>query len=289
METSNQVQIGSNKSTLEPPPIFILGVPRSGTTLLRMMIDSHPEIMCGPEAPWITNQQLDWAPSLRSLTRFLTRNEWGAVKAFKGVEQDLIYQLMANFIDEIMSASARSHGKIQWAEKTPRNIIALPFLYQLFPHAKFVHIYRDGRDVALSTVGKWKTIPISDKKVKNNYKNALKRWVDWNQKFCKDAKKVNLNYISIRYEDLVTSPQTEIGKLLEFLEVEWSDKVLEPHAVEHDIVTMKGAGMQTFFNRNSIDTASLYRWKKELNWLQKRTTKSIAEETLLKFGYEPTM
>ena len=289
METSNQEAIASTKPTLDRPPIFILGVPRSGTTLLRMMMDSHPEIMCGPEAPWITNQQLDWAPSLRSLTLFLTRNEWGAVKAFKGVEKDLIYQLMANFIDEIMSASARSHGKIQWAEKTPRNIIALPFLYQLFPHAKFVHIYRDGRDVALSTIGKWKTIPVSDKKVKNNYRNALQRWVDWNQKFWKDAEKVSLNYISLKYEDLATSPQQEMARLLDFIGVEWSDMLLSPYAQEHDIVTMKGEGMQTFFNRKSIDTASLYRWKKELNWFQKRTTKSIAEETLSKLGYESTM
>ena len=289
LETSNQKAIASPQTILDRPPIFILGVPRSGTTLLRMMIDSHPEIMCGPEAHWITNQQVGWAPSLRSFTQFMTKNEWGAVKGFKGVEEDLVYQLMANFINEIMSVSARSHGKIQWAEKTPRNIIALPFLYRLFPHAKFVHIYRDGRDVALSTIGKWKTIPsMSDKNVKNNYKNALKRWVDWNQKFWKDAKKINLNYISVRYEDLVTSPQVEISKLLEFLEVAWSDRVLEPHAAEHDIITMQGEGMKTFFNRKSIDTASLYRWKKELNWLQKRTTKSIAEETLLKLGYEST-
>ena len=288
METSNQVPIAYPQAILDKPPIFILGVPRSGTTLLRMIIDSHPEIMCGPEAPWITNQQLDWAPSLRSLTLFLTKNKWGIVKAFKGVEENLIYQLMANFINQAMSVSARSHGKIQWAEKTPRNIIALPFLYRLFPNAKFVHIYRDGRDVALSTVGKWKTIPISDKNVKNNYKNALKRWVDWNQKFLKDAEKIGLNYISVRYEDLATAPQAEVYKLLEFLGVKWSDKVLEPYRVEHDIISLKGEGMKTFFNRSSIDTASLYRWKKELNWLQKRTTKSIAEDTLLKFGYEPT-
>ena len=141
MKILNQVGIESSQTILDRPPIFILGVPRSGTTLLRMIIDSHPEIMCGPEAPWITNQQLDWAPSLRSLTLFMTKNEWGAVKAFKGVEQDLIYQLIANFINEIMSVSARSHGKIQWAEKTPRNIIALPFLYRLFPHAKFCLLY----------------------------------------------------------------------------------------------------------------------------------------------------
>ncbi|MDJ0553987.1 MAG: sulfotransferase [Microcoleaceae cyanobacterium MO_207.B10] len=288
METLNQVTLTSNQPSLDHPPIFILGVPRSGTTLLRMMIDSHPEIMCGPEAHWITNEELGWAPSLRSLTLFLTQNQWGVAKAFKGVDEDLIYQLMANLINEIMSTSARSHGKIRWAEKTPRNIIAAPFLYKLFPHAKFIYIYRDGRDVALSTIGKWKTITIAEKKVKNNYRNALKRWVEWNKKFKKDAKKIGLNYISIRYEDLATSPQEEMAKLLDFIEVEWSDKVLSPHESEHDIITMKGEGMKTFYNRHSIDTASLYKWKKDLNWWQKRISKSIAEETLLKLGYEPT-
>ncbi len=288
METANQVPIASSKPELDRPPIFILGVPRSGTTLLRMMMDSHPEIMCGPEAHWITNQEVGWAPSLRSLTLFLTENKWGAVKGFKGVDEGLIYQLMADFINEIMSTSAWSHGKIQWAEKTPRNIIAAPFLHRLFPQAKFLHIYRDGRDVALSTVGKWKTITIEDKEVKNSYKNALRRWVVWNQRFWDDAKKINLNYLSVRYEDLATSPKEEMARILDFVEVEWSDKVLSPHEAEHDVITMKGEGMKTFYNRKSIDTASLYRWKKDLNWFQKRDTKSVAEETLLKLGYEAT-
>lgn len=269
-------------------PVFLLGVPRSGTTLLRMMIDSHPDIMCGPEAHWIANRNKDWIPSLRNLAICLTKHEFGAVKSLKGVDEDLIYRQTALFIDEILSASVKSHGKKRWAEKTPKNITDVPFLYRLFPNAKFVHIYRDGRDVALSTLGKWKTIPYFDQELKNNYKNALKRWVDWNQRFWDDTKAKKINYLSVRYEDLAAAPEEEIRKVLDFIEAEWSDKVMSPYEVEHDVITMKGAGMQTFYNRKSIDTAALYRWEKELNWWQKRTTKAIAEETLLKLGYKAT-
>ena len=277
------------ESKLKYPPIFILGVPRSGTTLLRMMIDSHPEIMCGPEAPWITNQVEGGAPSIQQLTLFLANHKWGPVKGFTGVDEDLVYESMASIIDRFMSAAAQSHGKSRWAEKTPRNIIAVPFLYRLFPNAKFIHIFRDGRDVALSTKdGNWKTIPYRTNKIKNTYGNALKRWVDWIEQFQNDAQALSITYLSIRYEDLVSSPQEEMRRVLEFLEVEWSDQILNPYKVEHDIISTKGEGIKSFYERQSIDKQSLYRWKKELNWFQRRLTRNLAEETLLKLGYGAT-
>ncbi|MEQ9236749.1 sulfotransferase family protein [Coleofasciculus sp. E2-BRE-01] len=273
--------------SIQHSPIFLLGVGRSGTTLLRMMLDSHPEIMCGSEAPWITNQVIDGFPSLRELTQYLIKHKWGPVNGLTGVNEDIIYQQMALFIDGIMSTAAQSYGKTRWADKTPRNIIAVPFLYRLFPHAKFIHLFRDGRDVALSTkAAPWKTIPYRSNKVKNTYGNALKRWVDWIETFHIDAKALKLTYLPVRYEDLVCSPKSEIQKILDFIEVEWSDQVLNPYKFEHD--TVEGEGRKSFYLRQSIDTQALYRWKKELNWFERRSTKAIGEETLLKLGYEST-
>ena len=277
------------QNQLNKSAIFLLGVPRSGTTLLRMMIDSHPEIMCGPEAPWIAGWGAGKQPNLKELALFLANNKWGAVKGLTGVEQESIYDLIASLIDGIMSKSAQAQAKRYWADKTPTNIIAVPFLYSLFPNAKFVHIFRDGRDVALSTrAAHWKTINFEGQRVKNNYGNALKRWCTWIEQFHTDTKKLGLTYISVRYENLVCSPKEEMQKILDFLEIPWNDLVLSPHRADHDIVNRKGEGIKSFYKRHSIDTNSLYRWKSQLNWFDRRLTKVVAEKTLMNLGYEAT-
>lgn len=274
------------------PPIFLVGVPRSGTTLLRMLIDSHPDIMCGPEAPWIAGRGIRGLANVRDLTLYLTENEWGAANSLTGVDQEMIYKLMASVIDEIMSTAVRSQLKCRWADKTPENIVAVPFLHHLFPDAKFVHIFRDGRDVALSTQERlWEKISFQtgrSRRVKNTYSNALKRWVSWIKQFHVDVERLNVSYLSTRYEDLVCSPREEMQKILDFLEVRWSDQVLNPHERSHDTVD-RGEGVKSFYRRQSIDTQSLYRWKSELNWFQKRLTKAIAEEALVNLGYGPTV
>lgn len=253
------------------------------------MIDSHPEIMCGPEAPWIAGRGDKQTSNIRELTLFLTKDKWGPVNGFTGVTEEFVYELMASLLDGIMSESAQSLGKSRWADKTPENIIAVPFLYRLFPNAKFVHIFRDGRDVALSTQkGQWATLNFQKQKVKNNYANALRRWSHWIEKFQDDAEQMGITYHSMRYEDLVCSPKEEMQKLLEFLEVGWSDAVLSPYQEPHDIVDQKGEGIKSFNQRQAIDTQSLYRWKHQLNWFQRYLTKRLAERQLVNLGYGPT-
>jgi protein-tyrosine sulfotransferase len=275
---------------LKPAPIFLIGVPRSGTTLLRMMIDSHPQIMCGPEAPWLAGRGVGNQINFQNLTKFLVHHKWGPVNGFTGIKEELIYEIVASSINEVMSTSAHSQGKFYWADKTPENIISVPFLYKLFPDAKFIHIFRDGRDVALSTkAGQWKTINLQSKYVKNNYINALTRWSSWIEKFQGDVRSLNITYLPVKYEDLVRSPREEMQRIFSFLEIEWNDKVLTPHKAAHDVVDQKGEGIQSFYNRQSVDTQSLYRWKTQLNWLQRYLTKSVAEEFLLELGYEPTL
>lgn len=254
-----------------------------------MLIDSHPDIMCGPEAPWIAGRGVRGTANIRDLTLYLTENEWGAANALTGVDHEMIYKLMASVLNEIMSTAARSQLKCRWADKTPENIVAVPFLYHLFPDAKFVHILRDGRDVALSTQAKpWKKISFQSKRVRNTYGNSLKRWASWIEQFHVDSERLGIAYLSTRYEDLVSSPKEEMQKILDFLEVEWSEQVLNLYKTNHDTVD-RGEGVKSFYQRQSIDTRSLYRWKSELNWFQRHLTKAIAEETLLKLGYEPTV
>jgi hypothetical protein len=255
-----------------------------------MILDAHPDVMCGPEAPWIAGRGSGKPPNLKDLTHFLVSDKWGPVSGFNGVTKDTVYQTVAAAIHRIMSAAAKEQSKTRWAEKTPENILAVPFLYRLFPDAKFVHIVRDGRDVAISTSqASWKRIAFEGQRIRNNYHNALRRWVAWITQFLRDAESLGLTFFTLRYEDLVLEPPDRLKDLLRFLDLPWSDRILDPHGSRHDIIDPKGEGVTSFYQRHDIDTNALYRWKTQLRARQKAMSLKIAEETLVRLGYGTTL
>ncbi len=286
-ENGDLMEEGSSGS--DASPIFIVGVPRSGTTLLRMVLDAHPDVMCGPEAPWITGRGMKRSPNFWDLTTFLISNKWGPVSGLTGIDEGVIYRKMAHVVDGIMSTAARRKGKIRWAEKTPQHLLALGYLHSLFPRAKFVYIVRDGRDVALSTCkGSWKRLGFERKRVRNTYRNALRRWVAWNDVFLRDVAALKIEYISLRYEELVAHPQDELKRLCQFLDLPWNESILRPHNTAHDVVDPKGDGIASFNAHQGIDSTSVGRWRLELTWLQRQWTLRVGEAMLQQLGYPPT-
>ncbi|MBN1510693.1 MAG: sulfotransferase [Phycisphaerae bacterium] len=272
-------------------PIFILGVPRSGTTLLRMILDSHPDLFCGPEAPWIVGRGSGWPPtSLRDVATFLAGHRWGPVCGLHGVTEEFVYAEIARFVDRILFSAARAAGKQRWADKTPESIAYVPFLHRLFPNARFIWLIRDGRDVAISTAAAvWDHIVFQEKRIPNTFENALQRWVAWNDQFEQEAGNLVIPHWKLLYEDLVREPRRQLQPLFEFLGVSWDDRVLDPYASEHEVVHCPTVeGERSFYARSRIDPSSLFRWKTDLSWLQRRRTRRMADATLVRLGYEPT-
>jgi hypothetical protein len=210
----------------------------------------------------------------------------------EAVTEDDVYRLVAAMIDRIMSDAAARRGKRRWAEKTPENIVSLPFLSRLFPHGRFVHIIRDGRDVALSTAEcYWKEIHMVPGLADNTFVNALLRWVNWLTRLQDTVTSLSLDVYSLRYEDLVASPEPEMRRLLEHCDVPWNDLVLKPYAQAHDNTPERRhpvVGEVSFYERESIDGQSLARWKRELGFFQRRKARAIGDPMLVRLGYEPT-
>src|SRR5262249_42877086 len=106
------------KRDLDTTPIFILALPRSGSTLLRTLLDSHPSIACGPETPWLGAHQ---PSSVMALHQFLTESPFGYCRNF-GVAPDVVTDACHQFVTSLLEGYARSKGKQRWAEKTPDNL-----------------------------------------------------------------------------------------------------------------------------------------------------------------------
>jgi len=195
------------------PPIFVIGSPRSGTTLLRLILDSHPRISCGQETHF-----------LRDLEAIVVRH-WHLVAAY-GLERawwlERIRELYAQFQAEVLARS----GKARWAEKDPTYTLHLDFIEELFPEALYVHLVRDGHDVVASFRDRW------------GYRSAARaartewaRYVDAARSL--GQRLGESRYLEMRYERLVADPEPEARRLFAFLGETWHPGVLRFDAAEH--------------------------------------------------------
>jgi len=274
-------------------PIFIVGVPRSGTTLLRVLLDSHPNIACGPETPWLARG----THSIKGLYRFMAEDSLGYVKSYN-VPQKELRKKTAEFVDGLFMAYATSKNKSRWAEKTPDHSLEIPFLADIFPNACFVHIVRDGRDVACSTsilseerkaVSEWHSnnLLMDDGVVATNtVQNSALRWLTWLRRIERELSRVRRSY-TLRYEDLVAAPEQELRRLMTFIGEEFSPTMLDYMKRKHDYPDWEW-GSRDVKRSKGVSTRSVRRWEKQLEPAVITELEGLLGETLLHYGYEIT-
>ncbi|MEI9963372.1 MAG: sulfotransferase [Caulobacteraceae bacterium] len=194
-----------------PPAPFIVGVSRSGTTLLRMMLDAHPQLAIPFETHFLNRLVLagDGLSPAQFLDLVVGTPSWpnlaldadevaralGEITPFSATEGvRTVYRLCA----------ARA-GKARWGDKTPSYLAIMPAIQRLLPEARFVHIVRDGRDTALSFKGLWFG-PGDDVKAAARF---------WNERVRKArAQSAELgHYMEVRYEDLVLDPRAVLTRI----------------------------------------------------------------------------
>lgn len=203
-----------NKISRDSPMVFVGGHPRSGTTLMRVLLDAHPSFHCGQETHII--------PSLLTLHQKYSHSRVKNRLSEAGLDLGLINATVADAISNIIT----NHGppSRRLCSKDPFTLKHIPYLSHMFPKAQFILMVRDGRGVIHSIRKnnvKILHFPKSDRQ-------ALKRWnqvVDIMYNGCLDASAERC--IIIHYESLVLEPRFWLAKILQFLDVSWSDSVLK--------------------------------------------------------------
>jgi len=257
-------------------PIVLGGCGRSGTTLLRMMLDSHRRICCGPESSLFRRRAVD--PDALA-ARF----------GFEPAPVRAIYESSSSrpaFIEAFAQLCMRQAGKARWAEKTPRNISRLAVVFRCFPGARFVHVLRDGRDVACSLrthprhkVVDGKLVPLDTWKP---IAGGARRWVrdiESSRPWWGDPR-----FHTVRYEDLVLDARPVLERLMAFLGEDWDEAMLA-HAAAASPFRDATRFAQNPEALGAVSTASLSRWQRELDARDKRIFKRIAGPLLVELGY----
>jgi hypothetical protein len=226
------------------PYVFLVGCPRSGTTLLRRIGDAHPELAIVREQHWlprywerrigITSEGIvtsDLLDRLLADRRFLAM-EIPLEQVLKLIEKNSSKHY-AQFVRELFDLYGQVKGKRLVGEKTPGYVRHLATLNELWPQTKVVHMIRDGRDVALSllewskavrNVGRfptWEQDPVT---------TAALFW-EWNVRLGREVGRPlgPDRYHELRYEALVAHPELECRKLCDFLTLPYDPAMLRFH------------------------------------------------------------
>ena len=214
---------------LHPPPApFVVGVPRSGTTLLRLMLDAHPQLTIPPETYFLPQllracKAGDATPE-RVLEVISATKRWDD---FQLEPSSLLRRLPSDrpvkgreAARAFYAAYAESVGKPRWGDKTPVYLKSMLTIQKALPEARFIHIIRDGRDVALSVLGLLFGPDSVDE--------AARRWRRKVLRARDRAARVR-HYREVRYEDLVADPEPTLRSVCEYIELPWDPAMLDYH------------------------------------------------------------
>lgn len=226
------------------PYVFIVGCPRSGTTLLQRMVNAHPDLAITPESHWIPRLYAKpWAltPEGRVKPKLIRRLVGHPKFARLKVGPEEIARLSGNglpvsygtLVSRIFDLYGERQGKPLVGDKTPDYVRSIEILHSLWPSARFIHMIRDGRDVALSMMDwpKCRPKPGDFAAWREDRVTTAALWWELNVRLGRQAGKVlgHKLYCELRYESLVGRPAEESAALCEFLGVPYSDAMLRFH------------------------------------------------------------
>lgn len=265
-------------------PIFIVGVPRSGTTLLRVLLDSHSRILALPETPWVSGAY-GGPLSLRQLLLDLADGPYGAAKNVAGIDREAILEAGRVFLEKLFEPALAAREKTMVAFKTPSDIPHLEFLTDLLPGARYIHITRDGRDVALSQLAKKGSFFLELRGYRSlSYANVFRRWVEWEQKAVSALSRPGLKVCHLRYEDLIADTERQLRRLTDFLEIPFESRMLDYADHAHDYPKWE-AGSTDVVQRRSVSDGSVGKWQKQTKTLEILHTLRRYDPYLVGMGY----
>lgn len=288
-------------------PFFILGNPRSGTSLFRIMLNNHKTIVVPPECgfiQWLAVKYGYWSENnLNSADVCLFVNELFKTKKFETwglsslkLQEYILKKRPLSYAQLCESVyffyGTQTHDKVGhlelWGDKNNYYIHHLEEINTIFPDAIFIHLIRDGRDVACSYLDlflqeeKGKYFP----NLTNNIKRVAQEWSDNNIKISQFLDGINESRkMILSFENLVSQPEPTLIKTCRFLGVNYDDKMLEyPNAEKFqgepkELISWKQKTLE------NPDPTVVGRYKKRLNTNEIKVFEQIAEDCLKRYNY----
>lgn len=248
-------------------PIFVVGSMRSGSTLLRLILDSHPRIAIGAETGFMgavmgTKRIANW----KNGAEWYQRIDWS--------EPELDERLR-EFYAGMFARYAAGRGKARWGEKTPFHTEHIATMAAIFPASVFVGIVRHPGAVAASL----------RQSFHYTFDEALSYWTATNLEMIEGARDLGERFVLCRYEDLVTHGEPVLRELMRAVGEEFSPGLLQHHVVQQEQGAPRVVDGSTK-TRDPIDAQRAHRWADNLTPADRRALAHTASLAGF-FGYSP--
>jgi len=280
------------------PPVFIVGCSRSGTTLLRLMLTQHSRLHIPPESEFLlslhdsTDHYGDFSEPHQ---RWFFIRDLQTTEVSMGAYAFPIFDLsiheaeaaladraptdFAGAADALFHASAQKHGKQRWGDKTPHYVRHIKWLSEAFPDSQFVHMIRDGRDVARSRVEAGFTV---------STRRSARHWNEEVQAGRRAGKRLPARrYRELFYENLVRNPESVLREVCDWLNLEFTDALFAFDESGDASVPDEHAHLHEKLNA-PVDPSRAQAWKDSLSSREIADVEAEAGDLLRELGYEPT-
>ena len=266
-------------------PLFVVGMPRSGTKLLRGVLNSHSNIGIPlNETEFLPYLERHWAQfgDLKQRERFWAFYRWTLSTLYMqnrqreyGAQIDhVVWYLacagdfsLANVFEQLIRHDARVANDGIWGDKSPSYVRHLPVLKRLYPDAKFVHIIRDVRDYVLSM----------EKAFAKDRRRAAQRWVTSIRQAQKEASGFSDDVLMVRYEELLSSPSEVLKRVCAFLNVAYEEAMLTLQQATENLGDAQG--------KKYIVSGNQGKYLTKMNEEERAEIEAIAGELLVSLGY----
>ncbi len=270
---------------MNSPPFFIVGCARSGTTLLRDLLRSHPRLTIPNESHFIPAFYHCYGnpKSVREavvIARAILRLQYVQAWALPMTEQTFAdCRTYDEIISRIYQAWARKEGKPRWGDKTPHYVTRIPVLAKAFPDARFIHIYRDGRDVARSWI-----------RARFGPQNVFTAAQDWKARVTAGRQSglalPRHRYLEVKYETLLERPEETMQKVCLFLDELYDPAVLQRNLQPGRRRASLFGGRDLGLRERAIIQTNSDKWKAGMSSADQLLFESVAGDLLQELGYE---
>lgn len=273
-------------------PIFIVGAPRSGTTLLAVLLDRHSQIAIPPETQFFA----DFLPSQPSSSVVSSRNEkieqalsFRRIQDIGLVREQLldVFSGLPNtwpcLLQAILALYAIGQKKKRVGEKSPKHVAHVPEILEAFPDARIICLVRDGRDVVRSL----EKVPWAEPNNSRRFSIFCMEWVDYaglalqyQRKYAKEQ------FLLVKYENILLSPTVELEKICQFIGEEFEDGQLQITSESNVVPEWEGE----WKNKSTamLDPKRVEAWRRQADKEQIWFMNSMMGKALDELGYDDT-
>jgi hypothetical protein len=283
----------------------IVGSPRSGTTLLRFMLDAHPDLAIPPETGFLT-----FAPKPRGRGDKLRENFFRVItnypepvpawpdfempeESFRAALAEINPFTISEGYRAFYRLYAARFGKSRWGDKTPLYCLGLDAIRRILPEARFIHIIRDGRDAALSLRRMWFSPGWEIETQAAYWRKCILA--------ARRAGRGRADYIEVRYEDLILNPRATLQQVCDHSGLSYDRAMLDYYTrtperlKEHKgrtradgtpLLTQEQRLLQQARTTTPPDPTCVFAWKRVMSADERQRFQRVAGELLKDLGYE---